>query len=65
MDAGFRAGLRAISPNCQIAVFLDGDGSDCPGMMDKLVRPIIEGSHDFVLGSRIRGSRDSGSMNPH
>jgi len=24
----FRAGLRAISPGCEIVVFLDGDGSD-------------------------------------
>jgi len=24
----FRAGLRAISPDCQVVVFLDGDGSD-------------------------------------
>src|SRR5689334_24121918 len=30
----FRAGLRSISPHCEIVVFLDGDGSDCPEMMD-------------------------------
>ena len=39
----FRAGLRSISPKCEIVVFLDGDGSDCPEMMDRLVTPIIEG----------------------
>ena len=61
----FRAGLRSISPESEIVVFLDGDGSDCPEMMDRLVNPIIEGAADFVIGSRTRGSRESGSMNFH
>src|SRR6266404_8858054 len=29
----FRAGLRALSPCCEIVVFLDGDGSDYPEIM--------------------------------
>lgn len=61
----FRAGLRSISHECEIVVFLDGDGSDCPEMMDRLVRPIMEGTADFVIGSRTRGSREPGSMNFH
>ena len=61
----FRAGLRAISPACEIVVFLDGDGSDCPEMMDRLVNPIVEGAADFVIGSRTQGSREPGSMNFH
>jgi glycosyltransferase involved in cell wall biosynthesis len=61
----FRAGLRSISPACEIVVFLDGDGSDCPELMDRLVMPIIEGTSDFVIGSRTRGRREPGSMNPH
>jgi len=61
----FRAGLRSISPECEIVVFLDGDGSDCPEMMDRLVNPIIEGTADFVIGSRTRGQREPGSMNFH
>ena len=58
----FRMGLRSISPRCEIVVFLDGDGSDCPEMMDRLVTPIIEGNSDFVIGSRTRGEREAGSM---
>lgn len=61
----FRAGLRAISPECEIVVFLDGDGSDCPEMMDRLVGPITNGTADFVIGSRTRGTREGGSMNFH
>lgn len=61
----FRAGLRSISPESEIVVFLDGDGSDYPQMMDRLVEPIIEGTHDLVIGSRTRGQREAGSMNWH
>src|SRR5258708_31115785 len=59
----FRAGLRSVSPRCEIVVFLDGDGSDCPEMMDRLVTPIMEGKSDFVIGSRTRGHRETGSIN--
>jgi glycosyltransferase involved in cell wall biosynthesis len=57
------AGMRAISPECDLVVFLDGDGSDCPEFIPQLIEPIIRGTHDFVIGSRIRGKREPGSMN--
>jgi glycosyltransferase involved in cell wall biosynthesis len=57
------AGVRALSPQCDIVVFLDGDGSDCPEFMSQLVDPILAGTFDFVIGSRARGQRESGSMN--
>ena len=57
------AGVAALRPQCEIVVFLDGDGSDCPGFMNQLVDPIASGTHDFVIGSRTRGQREPGSMN--
>jgi glycosyltransferase involved in cell wall biosynthesis len=57
------AGVAALATGCEIVVFLDGDGSDCPELMDRLVRPIVDNTHDFVIGSRTRGERESGSMN--
>lgn len=60
------AGIRALSlpqSRDQIVVFLDGDGSDCPELMDRLVEPIADGQQDFVIGSRTRGEREPGSMN--
>jgi glycosyltransferase involved in cell wall biosynthesis len=57
------AGVQALSPECTIVVFLDGDGSDCAEFMDRLVVPIQAGTHDFVIGSRTRGKREPGSMN--
>jgi glycosyltransferase involved in cell wall biosynthesis len=57
------AGVRAVSSECEIVVFLDGDGSDVPAFMSQLVEPIARGTHDFVIGSRTRGQREPGSMN--
>ena len=57
------AGVAAVDPRCGIIVFLDGDGSDCPELMHRLVQPITEGEADFVIGSRVRGEREPGSMN--
>jgi len=57
------AGVRALSPTCDIVMFLDGDGSDVPAFMNQLVDPIARGTHDFVIGSRTRGQREAGSMN--
>jgi glycosyltransferase involved in cell wall biosynthesis len=57
------AGVRALSPECDIVVFLDGDGSDVPAFMNQLVDPVAHGTHDFVIGSRTRGQREPGSMN--
>ena len=57
------AGARAVAPECEVIVFLDGDGSDCPEFMPQLVDPIARGEYDFVIGSRTRGQRESGSMN--
>lgn len=56
-------GVRAVSSECDIIVFLDGDGSDVPSFMNQLVDPIIRGTHNFVIGSRTRGHREPGSMN--
>jgi glycosyltransferase involved in cell wall biosynthesis len=56
------AGVRAVS-QYDIVVFLDGDGSDIPVFIPKLVEPIARGTHDFVIGSRTRGQREPGSMN--
>ncbi|HEV8431272.1 MAG TPA: glycosyltransferase family 2 protein [Pyrinomonadaceae bacterium] len=56
-------GVRAVAPDCDIVVFLDGDGSDCPELMDLLTGPIAEDRYDFVIGSRTRGEREHGSLN--
>jgi glycosyltransferase involved in cell wall biosynthesis len=58
------AGIAAVAADCEIIVFLDGDGSDCPELIPALIEPVLAGKQDFVIGSRIRGRREPGSMNP-
>lgn len=57
-------GLAAIDERSQIVCFLDGDGSDVPSFMPAVVGPIVAGEADFVMGSRLRGKREPGSMTP-
>ena len=45
-----------------IIVFLDGDYSDYPEEMSKIVDPIIQENIDFVVGARVRKWREKGSM---
>lgn len=47
-----------------IACFLDGDGSDVPDFLAAVVGPIAADRADFVMGSRLRGRREPGSMTP-
>ncbi|MBU2939142.1 glycosyltransferase family 2 protein [Lacinutrix sp. C3R15] len=47
-----------------IIVFLDGDYSDYPEELTKLVAPIIENNTDFVVGSRVKELRELGAMTP-
>jgi glycosyltransferase involved in cell wall biosynthesis len=58
------AGAEAVD-DCDIIVFIDGDGSDCPELIPLLTAPIADGRADFVIGSRTRGVRERGSMSWH
>ena len=56
------AGAAAADENSTILVFMDGDGSDVSSEMDQLLQPIYAGECDFVIGSRLRGKREPGSL---
>ena len=51
-----KGAAAAIEDGAEILVFLDGDGGDRPEAIPKLVQPILEDEHDFVIGSRCRAS---------
>ncbi len=59
------AGALAAGDGCRAVVFMDGDGSDIPEELPKLIAPILAGTHDFVIASRARGKREPGSMAWH
>ncbi|GAA4888357.1 glycosyltransferase family 2 protein [Flaviramulus aquimarinus] len=45
-----------------IVVFLDGDYSDYPEELTKIVTPILNDNIDFVIGARVKRLREQGSM---
>jgi glycosyltransferase involved in cell wall biosynthesis len=57
-------GVAAVPPDTDIVCFLDGDGSDVPAFLAAIVGPVAAGDADFVMGSRLRGRREAGSMTP-
>jgi glycosyltransferase involved in cell wall biosynthesis len=57
------AGIESLR-DTDIVVFLDGDFSDYPEKMDRLVDPIVKGRSDFVIGSRVRGTVEKGALTP-
>lgn len=54
--------LKNHQDHTDIVVFLDGDYSDYPEEMDKIIAPIIENDFDFVIGARAKSKREPGSM---
>lgn len=56
------AGKRSKTP--QIIVFMDGDYSDFPEDLHKVIEPILAGEVDFVIGARDKALREEGSMTP-
>jgi glycosyltransferase involved in cell wall biosynthesis len=58
------AGVLGVRPDAEIVCFLDGDGSDVPRFLPDVVGPIAREEADFVMGSRLLGKREAGSMTP-
>ncbi len=53
---GIRTGIRHAS--CDIIVFMDADGSHDPADIPELVKPIVKGEADLVVGCRMTGGSD-------
>jgi glycosyltransferase involved in cell wall biosynthesis len=56
-------GARAATSD--VLVFLDGDYSDPPGQIPRLLAPLRAGRADLVLGSRERGRMAAGALPLH
>jgi glycosyltransferase involved in cell wall biosynthesis len=48
-----------------VVVFLDGDYSDRPSELPRILQPIGEGRADIVIGSRLAGERECGALPWH
>jgi glycosyltransferase involved in cell wall biosynthesis len=53
--AACAAGVRALAPGVTVAAFLDGDGSQDPRELPRILRPLADGAADLVLGARRLG----------
>jgi glycosyltransferase involved in cell wall biosynthesis len=55
------AGVRALQPGVDVAAFLDGDGSQLPEELPRVLAPVLEDHADLALGVR----RDRGEHPLH
>ena len=55
--------LEKIRP--EIVVFMDGDYSSYPREIDKIVKPILKGNYDLVIGRRTQSKMERGAMPFH
>lgn len=55
---------KEATPIPEVIVFLDADHSDYPEEMIDLVQPILQDKADIVIGSRVLGQKETGSMTP-
>lgn len=58
-----QAAIKAAG-DYDILVFMDGDASDDPSDLQELLKPLIYGEADLVIGSRILGDCDPGALTP-
>jgi glycosyltransferase involved in cell wall biosynthesis len=64
LGAAVRIGLsHAVADGAAAVAFCDADGEYAPEELERLVRPILEGRADYVVGSRFAGTIES--MRPH
>ena len=56
--------IKDLSIKPDIVVFLDGDYSDHPDQLPKVIEPILANKADLVIGSRALGKLDKGAMMP-
>ena len=58
-------GISYIAPkNPEILVFMDGDYSDYPEEIPRVIEPILEDNMDMVIGTRVLGEHEKGALLP-
>jgi glycosyltransferase involved in cell wall biosynthesis len=57
-----QAGIRSLRPEITAVAFMDADLSDDPSDLARLVRAFEEGGCDLLVGSRVLGGSEPGSL---
>ena len=64
LGAAVRDGLaHAVASGCEVVAFLDADGEYAPEELERVVQPVLDGTADYVVGSRFAGGPRR--MRPH
>jgi len=58
------AGIASLPAEAEIAAFLDADYSDYPAELGDLLSTLVAHRADLVVGSRVLGHREKGSLTP-
>ncbi len=62
---GVRTGMEFfLSTKYEVLCMIDGDGSNDPRELPKMIEVLENRNAEVVLGSRIRGKREKGAMGP-
>lgn len=56
---------KAIELGADVIAYMDADHSSRASELDAIVGPVVDGTADLVLGSRVLGSMAVGAMGPH
>src|SRR5947209_7980918 len=62
---GYACAAGVAAATGDVLAFMDGDGSFVPAELALLLEPILAGSADLSLGTRMRGGMVLGAMPPH
>jgi len=58
------SGIAALPETCGIVVFLDADYSDYPADIENLIKPLLDGHADLVIGTRTQDSAARSALAP-
>lgn len=62
--ACWRGFQTARKLGAEILIFMDGDGSDDPADLPLMLAPLLDGSADLVMGSRVGSRSERGAVPP-
>jgi glycosyltransferase involved in cell wall biosynthesis len=62
---GYACAAGVAAADGDVLAFMDGDGSFVPGELATLLAPILDGSADLALGTRMRGGMAAKAMPAH
>lgn len=55
---------KARELGAELVIYMDGDGSDDPADLNLMLKPLLEGRADFVIGSRVSKNAERGAVPP-